>query len=154
MGVPEEPPIKPEGDEKRDLVIAVVDDSESDLICVQRLVKRMRQWRVEVLSFLDPEEAAAALPPMKIDLIVTDYHMGRWTGLDLVGQLREAGQDAPVILLTGSDDTRLQTRSEEAGVASQLDKNELSVECLMNSITKALDAGPYFCDRPPRGPQD
>jgi DNA-binding response OmpR family regulator len=57
----------------------------------------------------------AEWPEGPIDVIVTDLRMPTFNGLDIVGALREAGVQTPVVLMTAfpSDETR--TRARQLG---------------------------------------
>ena len=50
-----------------------------------------------------------ALQQENFDAILSDYRLSNWTGLEALKELREAGQDIPLLLLTG-------TLGEEAAV--------------------------------------
>ena len=77
-----------------------VDDDKALVFLVQRLLRR-RGYQVS--GFTDPREAAAVLraDPQKFDLLVTDYNMPGYYGVDLVREARTIRADLPVALASG-----------------------------------------------------
>ena len=88
----EPPPRKPH--------VMYVDDDEALVFLVQRLLRRRGY---EVSGFTDPHEARAALnvAPDCYDLLVTDYNMPGFCGVDLVREARLIRPDLPVALASG-----------------------------------------------------
>ncbi|AYM96573.1 response regulator [Acidovorax sp. 1608163] len=80
--------------------VMYVDDDEALVFLVQRLLRR-RGYRVS--GFTDPHEATAALraQPQDYDLLVTDYNMPGFCGVDLVREARLIRPDLPVALASG-----------------------------------------------------
>ena len=80
--------------------VMYVDDDEALVFLVQRLLRR-RGYRVS--GFTDPHEATAALraQPHEYDLLVTDYNMPGFCGVDLVREARLIRPDLPVALASG-----------------------------------------------------
>ena len=80
--------------------VMYVDDDKALVFLVQRLLRR-RGYTVS--GFTDPREAAAALraAPHDYDLLVTDYNMPGYCGVDLVREARTIRTDLPVALASG-----------------------------------------------------
>ena len=80
--------------------VMYVDDDQALVFLVERLLTR-RGFRVS--GFTDPHEAAAALRarPQEYDLLVTDYNMPGYCGVDLVREARGIRPDLPVALASG-----------------------------------------------------
>lgn len=77
-----------------------VDDDQALVFLFQRLLRRRGY---EVSGFTDPHEAMAALhqEPQRFDLIVTDYNMPGFSGLDLLRQALQINPQLPVALASG-----------------------------------------------------
>ena len=77
-----------------------VDDDQALVFLVQRLLRRRGY---EVSGYTDPHEATAALraDPQAYDLLVTDYNMPGFCGVDLVREARLIRPDLPVALASG-----------------------------------------------------
>ncbi len=80
--------------------VAYVDDDEALVFLVQRLLRR-RGYRVT--GFTDPRQAIEALraDPQEYDLVVTDYNMPGFSGLELVRAARAIRTDLPIALASG-----------------------------------------------------
>ncbi len=80
--------------------VMYVDDDQALVFLVQRLLRRRGY---EVSGFTDPHEATAALraAPQRYDLLVTDYNMPGFCGVDLVREARLIRPDLPVALASG-----------------------------------------------------
>ncbi|WP_233244257.1 response regulator, partial [Acidovorax sp. HMWF029] len=80
--------------------VMYVDDDQALVFLVQRLLRRRGY---EVSGFTDPHEATAALreAPHRYDLLVTDYNMPGFCGVDLVREARMIRPDLPVALASG-----------------------------------------------------
>jgi two-component system cell cycle sensor histidine kinase/response regulator CckA len=80
--------------------VMYVDDDEALVFLVQRLLRRRGY---EVSGFTDPHQATAALreAPHAYDLLVTDYNMPGFCGVDLVREARLIRPDLPVALASG-----------------------------------------------------
>lgn len=86
-----------DGDGRR---VMYVDDDEALVFLVERALTRKG---FAVSTFTDPHEAAAALRerPQAFDLLVTDYNMPGYCGLDLLREARQIRPDLPVALASG-----------------------------------------------------
>ncbi len=80
--------------------VMYVDDDQALVFLVQRLLRRRGY---EVSGYTDPHEATAALraAPQAYDLLVTDYNMPGFCGVDLVREARLIRPDLPVALASG-----------------------------------------------------
>jgi len=80
--------------------VMYVDDDQALVFLVQRLLRRRGY---EVSGYTDPHEATAALraDPQAYDLLVTDYNMPGFCGVDLVREARRIRPDLPVALASG-----------------------------------------------------
>ncbi len=126
------------GDSDRRIIVALIDDSESDLAITTRFLRKLPNWECEVRAFLDPDVALQTLPGQEIHVVLSDFHMGKWTGLGLLEELCARGQSAPFVLLTGEASVDIAAQSMHAGVADFFPKDSLSVESLARSITSIV----------------
>ena len=80
--------------------VMYVDDDQALVFLVQRLLRRRGY---EVSGYTDPHEATAALraAPQAYDLLVTDYNMPGFCGVDLVREARLIRPGLPVALASG-----------------------------------------------------
>ena len=78
--------------------ILVADDDENTRLLYSMVLSRAGY---DVGNAADGEEAWAALGCVHYDLLLTDHHMPRLTGLELVARMRDARMDLPVIVSSG-----------------------------------------------------
>ena len=95
--------------------ILYIDDDESMLFLVQRLLER-RGFRVS--GYADQFSALNALraDPVGFDLVVTDYNMPGMSGLDVAREVRAIRADLPVAIASGFIDEALRAQAAGAGV--------------------------------------
>jgi diguanylate cyclase (GGDEF)-like protein/PAS domain S-box-containing protein len=110
---------------RRSARILFVDDKESDVErCLEEL-KRMdfavaKDW-VQV-----PEEFAERLRTRSYDVIVCDYSMPSWTGMEAFEHLRQVNQEIPFILATSNLDEEMTDAFIRKGAFDCVDKNRLN----------------------------
>lgn len=85
-------------------LVFVVDDEPMLLELAEAILKPMG---CSVRTFRDPELALKEFSTAHPALIVTDYAMGRMSGMDLVRECRRANQAQKIILLSGTVDEQV-----------------------------------------------
>ncbi|MEZ5717446.1 MAG: ATP-binding protein [Burkholderiaceae bacterium] len=109
--------------------VIYVDDDQALVFLVQRLLRR-RGYQVS--GFTDPREAAAVLraDPQKFDLLVTDYNMPGYSGVDLLRAVREIRPDLPVALASGHVTAEIEQSARAAGARALIHKpNDVQELC-------------------------
>lgn len=121
-----------------DPTIVVIDDDE---VVRDSLKVLLETCRFNVREF---ESARAFLASRQhlpsADCAVLDIHMPDMSGLDLLRELRRAGDQLPVILVTGRREPAAQTQAQSLGAIALLDK-PISHPALFAAIDKALKRG-------------
>ena len=77
--------------------VCVVDDKE---ILRDSLTAALTHEDHEVTAFADPVAALAAIKRNRFDLVLADLKMPRMDGLSLIREIRQAGCDMPIIMMT------------------------------------------------------
>ncbi len=104
--------------------ILVVDDESYMLDTIQFI---LQSNGYDPVTARGGEEALARLASLRaesrrVDLILTDLQMPGPTGLELIQLMREAGEQAPVLVMTGYNDQQTARRLRERGIENFLDK--------------------------------
>lgn len=81
--------------------VFVVDDEPMLLDLAAMIIKSMG---CEVQIFRDPEVALKEFATTLPDLVITDYAMGRMSGMDLIRECRRIRPDQKMILISGTVD--------------------------------------------------
>ncbi|MEM9669131.1 MAG: response regulator [Pseudomonadota bacterium] len=115
----------------KDRILLIEDDEE-----VRRsltLMLRARGYSLDVYESGLELLATGYLP--KADCILIDYKMPKIDGIKLLGRLREAGLEAPALLITGFYSNELERKALDAGYAGVLEK-PASADVLAKSISE------------------
>ncbi|HYL97991.1 MAG TPA: response regulator, partial [Blastocatellia bacterium] len=105
--------------------ILFVDDKESDVeLCLQEL-KRM-DFAVSSDWVQAPAEFGERLRTQSYDVIVCDYSMPDWTGMEALELLHQANQEIPFILATGILEEEMTEAFIRRGAFDCIDKNRLN----------------------------
>jgi CheY-like chemotaxis protein len=108
--------------------VMYVDDDQALVFLVERVLRRKG---FTVTSFTDPFEAQAALTEraQDFDLLVTDYNMPGFSGVDLLRAAKALRPDLPVALASGYVTPEIEKSAFEAGASALVykpnDVNEL-----------------------------
>lgn len=109
--------------------VMYVDDDPALVHLVQRLLRRRGY---QVTTFEDPRAAVQALQttPQAFDLVVTDYNMPGYCGLDLVQAAQAIRPDLPVALASGYVTSDISEQALAAGALALIHKpNDVSELC-------------------------
>jgi CheY-like chemotaxis protein/anti-sigma regulatory factor (Ser/Thr protein kinase) len=105
-------------------MVLVVDDSAIDRRLVGGLLGKGSDWQIQYAA--DGAEALEHVEKLLPDLIVTDLHMPRMDGLELVRAMREHHAQVPVILMTAYGSEAFAVEALEQGAASYVPKSQLA----------------------------
>jgi two-component system nitrogen regulation response regulator GlnG len=87
-----------------------------------------------VRSFDSPSIAIRAFNPKKIDAVISDYHFPKMKGTEVIKAIHRKRKDAPVFIITGDQDKRIETISLQTG-ASAFFRKPLDI----NKVITALE---------------
>ena len=116
--------------------VMYVDDDEALVFLVERVLTR-KGFRVS--SFSDPHLASIALRERadEFDLLVTDYNMPGFCGVDLLREAREVRPDLPVALASGYVTPEIEQQAFAEGVGALIHKPN-DVEELCDIVQKLV----------------
>jgi diguanylate cyclase (GGDEF)-like protein/PAS domain S-box-containing protein len=116
---------KPRVMRKRPLHILFIEDNPADAeLCLCELKEAQVEARVDVVQ--TPEEFAERLREKPYDIILADYALQQWTGMDAFDLLKEQGPDTPFILVTGALGEEKAVECLRRGVADYILKDQLA----------------------------
>jgi len=130
-------------DERRPLILVVEDDPGVALLQQRRLERAA--FRVEVAT--DVNRAMDALRQSSVDLVVMDYRLGTTTGLDLHRQMKAAGFDVPVIMVTGTPDDETIVEAMRAGIRDFVVKSVDYLDYLPDAVRGILTQAVVSAER-------
>jgi DNA-binding NtrC family response regulator len=112
------------------------------LVDDELLVRRVLAYALsldgwEVFAHDQYADCAALIREHSIDVLVSDYRMDQITGLDLIENLRNAGIEIPVLILSANIYAIDSKRAKRLGVCEILSK-PLNVKELSRKLTQAV----------------
>jgi len=116
--------------------VMYVDDDEALVFLVNRVLKRKGY---QVIAFTDPRLAISALraDPAQVDLLVTDYNMPGYSGVDLLLDVKALRPTLPVALASGYVTPDIEQAALAAGARALIHKPN-DVEEMCNTVQQLL----------------
>ncbi|MBA4150534.1 MAG: response regulator [Verrucomicrobia bacterium] len=119
--------------------VLLVDDDEDDFIIARELFREIGGSRYK-LNWCDRfEDALEIISKGEHDVYLVDYRLGAQSGLDLLLQVQTDGCSAPIILLTGQDESDVDLLAMRAGAEDFLVKGQITAKQLERSIRYAIE---------------
>jgi two-component system response regulator HydG len=118
--------------------VLVVDDD----IAVCRILQRMlsdEQYQVQISQSV--ADALGAIEQKSFDVYVMDYKLPDGTGLDVAALIRSKGSNAPIILISGYDQSAVALRAEKLRIFDIIEK-PFSRATICNAVKKAIGFAP------------
>ncbi|MEA2546977.1 MAG: hypothetical protein QOE42_1164 [Chloroflexota bacterium] len=116
--------------------VLLVDDDEDIAVIVHAL---LADDGIVVEWASDHDAAIEAIRDDSYAALLIDYHLGSTDGIRLMHELQIRGYDAPMLLLTGSNDPTVDAAAMRAGAANFLSKGDLSGPGLSRAIRYARE---------------
>src|SRR5262249_13626827 len=104
--------------------VLLVEDNDDHASLIARALDRARSARFVVERAATAAEALARVADGPWDALVLDHRLGDTGGLVLLERLREAGPDAPTLLLVSGGSEALAIRARGAHVDDYMPKQE------------------------------
>lgn len=108
----------------RAIRILIVDDSEDDALLLERQL-RLAGFAPQSLRVETAEAMEAALDQRAWDIVLSDFMMPQFTGLDAVKLLQEKDRDTPIIIVSGKIGEETAVDCVKAGASDYLMKDNL-----------------------------
>jgi len=117
----------------RKLQILVVEDDELDRLIIKKALKNSSI--IHDLHFAeDHESGKAATQNQEYDCIFLDYNLPGGTGLELLKEIRSAGNQSPIIIVTSQGDEKIAVEAMKNGANDYIPKNLLSGDGIAQSV--------------------
>ena len=118
--------------------VLLVDDDEDDAVLIRDWLGEIETASFAVAWVQTYQAAVEAIESGQHDVYLVDYRLGEHTGLEVLQKVMEHEGKAPVIMLTGAGNRRVDEEALQAGAADYLLKTQLNVDLLERSIRYAL----------------
>lgn len=121
--------------------VLALDDDEGDGELLSRQLEMLTQYQIKLTSLTQPGQLLERICTEEVDVIFLDYLLGKTNGLEVLQQLRAAGNITPVVMLTGQGDEHLAVKLMRAGATDYLSKARMSPENLGQMLRNAMRIG-------------
>ena len=121
---------------KNKLSVLLAEDSENDAILLAMQLEK-DGFEPSVTRVETAEEMRRALSGSDYDIVISDYIMPRFSGLEALSIVRERGEDVPFILVSGKIGEDLAVEAMHKGANDYLMKDGL--KRLGHSVRRCLD---------------
>jgi PAS domain S-box-containing protein len=118
--------------------VLLIEDEETDYLLTRRVLSSVENQSYEVEWAGSWGAGVEAIRRCAHDVCLLDFRIGGGDGLELLRESRDIGCKAPVILLTGIGDHRLDVEAMELGAADFLLKDKITPELLERSIRYSI----------------
>jgi two-component system cell cycle sensor histidine kinase/response regulator CckA len=113
---------RPDGSPLR---VLIAEDNPNDLeLCLRGLKKSGLRFNADCAS--TREDFVNKLGASHFDVVISDYRMKGWTGLDALAEVRKSSPATPVILLTGTLGDELAVECLKLGVTDYILKDNMA----------------------------
>ncbi|VEP15665.1 Bacteriophytochrome (Light-regulated signal transduction histidine kinase) [Hyella patelloides LEGE 07179] len=123
----------------RQYTILIVDDSAEDRQAYRRYLSKVVISKYKIIEAESGEEGLEQLASIQPDLILLDYLLPDFDGLELIEELKsQLSQIPPIIMLTGQGNELVAVKAMKSGVKDYLVKGKLTAEILTISVKNVL----------------
>jgi DNA-binding NtrC family response regulator len=114
--------------------VLVVDDDNAICQIVQRMLSNEKY---QVQTSQSVADALRTIEQKPFDAYVMDENLSDGSALDVVERIRSKGSKAPIILMSGYDESAVASRAEKSRIFDFLQK-PFSREMICNAVKKAI----------------
>ena len=118
--------------------VLLVDDDENAFILLRRLLGKISRKQFQVEWAASYEAGLEAIQRQRHDVYLVDYRLGGASGLDLLSNAVALQDSAPIIILTGADDPKVDLEATRMGASDFLVKDHLDASTLERSIRYSM----------------
>ena len=117
----------------------LVDDDPEDYQLIESLVSEITRSSVTLAWASDRNAMLEQLARESFDIVLMDFYLGEYTGIELIKELALSGSDIPVVPLSGAGSHEVDLEGMAAGAVDYLDKGKLSSATLERTIRYAVE---------------
>ncbi len=118
-------------------ILLVEDDPDQALLTRHTLIHHDPGYRVSIVE--SGQACLSALSRQEHDLVLLDYRLPHTTGLEVLGQIRQAGYMLPIVILTAFGNEKIAVEAMKAGAADYVIKQPGYLEQLASVVEQVLD---------------
>ena len=120
-----------------DRTILIVDDHRDILRLLHSALDTLKLKKIKIYEAPSGEEALLESTRNKIDLLITDYKLPGFSGMDLMHKIRVRHPDVQIIFITGVADRNVREEMLNAGVSAVFDK-PIPLSDFLDAVERSL----------------
>jgi signal transduction histidine kinase len=124
--------------DQRTVRVLLIDDDENAFLLLRRLLSKISRKQFDVEWASTYNAGLSAIRRQQHDIYLVDYRLGAESGLDLLHKAGDMQISAPIIILTGADDPKVDLEATRMGAADFLVKDHLDASTLERSIRYSM----------------
>lgn len=117
----------------------LIEDNPGDARLIVELIKEAIEFKCSIDVAVTLNEGSQKLDERSFDVVLLDLTLPDSNGLETYRHLSEKHPNAPVIVLTGMDDSEMALAAVKIGAQDYLQKTGLTGELLVKSIVFAIE---------------
>jgi signal transduction histidine kinase len=125
--------------DEQPIQVLLVDDDQDYYILIRDSLSEVANQSYHLDWAPNYHRAVEFLTANRYDVCLLDYHLGEYTGIDVLHIAQTQGSKAPMIMLTGQSAHEVDIQAMRAGAADYLAKKEASAITLERSIRYAVE---------------
>jgi signal transduction histidine kinase len=126
-------------DAASEIRVLLVEDDEDDYVLTRDILEEISTQKFRIDWTPTVKQALKQARNGGYDLCLLDYRLGDRNGIEVLDELKSLGFSAPILMLTGHGDRRIDLEAMRRGAADYLEKDRLSPELMERSVRYALE---------------
>lgn len=119
--------------------VLLVDDDEDYYVLIGDWLKEVKDTKFQLEWVSTYSAAVTKITQQCHDIYLLDYWLGSHNGLELLREVISSGCNAPIIMLTGLGEHRIDLEAMQAGAVDYLEKKLINSAALEKSLRYALE---------------
>ncbi len=130
---------KPSSRREKEIRVLLVEDDEDDYVLVRDILSDIPNQSFHVDWVAGADSALEQAVRGVYDLCLLDYRLGHRNGVEVLDALKARGFAAPILMLTGQGDRRVDLQAMALGAADYLEKDRLAPDLMERAVRYAMD---------------
>ncbi|MGB3533540.1 MAG: ATP-binding protein [Microcoleaceae cyanobacterium] len=124
---------------KKQRKVLIIDDCTEDRVCYRRYLSQDSNYTYEIFEAETGEDALELLHQSVMDVILLDYMLPDFDGLEFIEELKTHIPDIPpVVMLTGTGNETIAVEAIKSGILDYLIKGETNATNLKIALNNAI----------------
>jgi DNA-binding response OmpR family regulator len=125
--------------ETRIINVLIIEDDENDFFIIKDIFSNINYNRYNLYWSNRYEDAIEKIKNNNYDLLLIDYRLGSYNGLDLIKECKQNNIKSSLILITGYDQYSLDIEAMETGADNYINKEDIDKEVFERTIRYTLN---------------